>query len=290
MRSNVRSKKAAAENSNSAATTADRFMKPALSELRPKATGLPTNGGQTAPLETVNLAAYLESQENSFQDILKCHRIMSMESVILEIGCGCGAIARAIAVNNPTMGVIATDKYDFSYQEPATSHYCRMALSWRRKQLTAQTAPLDNLITLRAAVELLQFLPDHSIDSLLMVNPEPAVGKAVLAFLAAHSLESKIKPGKRQIVVKPYSREIGVMACGGLEFDHGEDWSRGLGFLFESPYTFTQADPVLWSVDVNRLSPYSKNSTQQDVYICKDLPHPETGFGRRSDKIDSIRI
>jgi hypothetical protein len=258
----------------------------ASAALHPKKTGLP-KGCVTGHLKS--LAAYLEAQGNRFEDIRKCDRILSMKWVVLEIGCGCGDVALAIAARNPEIGVIATDKYDISSRDDSTSHYCRMASSWQKKQLTAQNTPLDNLVILRAEVDLLRFIPDQNIDSVVMVNPEPKVGKAVLAFIAAHRLESKIKPGDRQIIVKPYSREIGVMACGGLEFDHGEDWSRGLGFLFESSYTFTKADPELWSVNINNLSPYSKNSTQQDVYVCKDLHNLPAEIVMPSIGTDSIR-
>jgi hypothetical protein len=58
------------------------------------------------------------------------------------------------------------------------------------------------------------------------------------------------------------------MACGGLEFDHQADWSKGLGYLFESEFEFLKADRFHWNVDLARVSPYTKNSTQTDVYCA----------------------
>jgi hypothetical protein len=105
-----------------------------------------------------------------------------------------------------------------------------------------------------------------------LVNPEPLVGRALLDLLADPAVYAKIKPGHSQIVIVPFSREMGVVACGGYEFDHVEDWSKGLGFIKSSAFEFRRADKVQWGVDLRGSSPYSKNSTQAGVYLYGSHP------------------
>jgi hypothetical protein len=214
------------------------------------------------------LKRYLVQQENLVQEIVKLEHLLGMSKVILEIGCGGGEVAHQIALNNPDMGVIATDRYEWSHPTAGCSHYQQTALAWREQRLAVQQAPVANLVVLRADAEILHHLPAFSIDSILLVNPEPSVGRSFLAFLRESGLDGQIKPGPHQLVIVPYSREMGMMAGGGWEFDHAEDWSRGLGFLMESGFDFIKSERVHWSVDLAGLSPYTKNSTQSDVYCA----------------------
>lgn len=214
------------------------------------------------------LKIYLEQRGNRAEEIARLDSIQHMPSLILEIGCGAGEVAQEIAINNPDIGVIATDLYDWSSPLKRCSHYRQTALAWRERRLTVQLTRLSNLVVLRADAEILRYLPLKRIDSLVLINPEPKVGKAFLAFLHETGLDRHIKPGPRRLVVVPYSREIGVMSCGGLEFDHPADWSRGLGFLFESGFDFLKDDRIHWGVDLPGTSPYTTNSSQTDVYCA----------------------
>lgn len=221
------------------------------------------------------LNAYLEQQENGAAEILRLGHILGMSHIVLEIGCGRGEVAWQIAINNPDMGVIATDLYDWSGAQEGCSHYQKTADAWRGNRLAAQRATLSNLVVLRADAEILRFLPIQRLDSILLVNPEPKVGKTFLSFLHANGLDRHIKPGPRQLVIVPYSSEIGMSACGGLEFDHSEDWSKGLGFLFESAFDFSKGAQIHWGTDLATLSPYTKNSSQTDVYCAGRLAPPQ---------------
>ncbi|MFC1505178.1 hypothetical protein ACFL5W_01535 [Thermodesulfobacteriota bacterium] len=214
------------------------------------------------------LTTYLNEQQNLPDDIAKLHRILGMQHVILEIGCGDCGLAREIALKNPAWGVIATDKYAWNIPLKDGSHYQKIAVEWKEKRLEAQQAMPDNIVTLRAEADILRFLPNSSLETVLLVNPEPLVGRALLDFISEPALYAKIKPGLRQIVIIPFSREMGVVTCGGYEFDHTEDWSQGLGFIMASGFAFQAAGKVQWGVDLRGASLYSKNSTQSNVYVC----------------------
>jgi hypothetical protein len=171
------------------------------------------------------------------------------------------------------MGIIATDLYDWSHQQLEGSSYGKVARIWRERQLPAQLDTPDNLVILRAEADLLRCLPARSIDTVLLINPEPRVGKSTLDLLHAELLFLKIKAGPVQIVILPYSRELGVAVCGGFSFEHDPDWSRGLGFMMSSKFRFKIGASMQWGVDLSRISEYTKNSTQSGIYVCGD--HPE---------------
>ena len=216
------------------------------------------------------LSAYLQKRGNTHQEIQKTLRLLAMPGTLLEIGCGGGEAALAIAEKNPRLGIVATDRYDCTDACTPAAGYRKVALQWQAHTLGAQRADLSNLVLLRAEASLLRCLPDKSIDAVLMVNPEPAVGKIVIDLLDTENLIAKVRPGNRRLVVLPYSREMGAIACGGYEFEHDADWSRGLGFLKSSRFDFHRAVPVQWGVDLQHVSGYSGHSTQQDVYVFGD--------------------
>lgn len=215
----------------------------------------------------LRLTTYLNEQQNLPEDIDNLHRILAMQHVILEIGCGACETALEIARKNPDWGVIATDKYAWDVSAAESSHYQKLAQEWKSIRLKVQQTVPANMIILRAEAEILNFIPDQRIDSVLMVNPEPLVGQAFLDLLSEHLFYAKIKHGNRQIVIVPFSREMGVATCGGYEFEHAEDWSMGLGFIMASRFKFKKVDRVQWDVDLRGSSTYSKNSTQTNVYL-----------------------
>ena len=68
---------------------------------------------------------------------------------------------------------------------------------------------------------------------------------------------------------------MGITACGGYEFDTEADWSRGTGFMVESPFDFKEDTRTQWAVDLGAFSDYSKNSTQTGVSVCQNVGiHP----------------
>ena len=214
------------------------------------------------------LAAYLRDHGNRPDDICKANRLLQMPRVLLEIGCGAGEAARLIALKNPDMAVIASDIFDGATASCEGSYYGRIARQWRDGRLPAQQESPANLVILRAEAEVLRYLPLAAIDTILLVNPEPRVGRAFLELLLKDDLYRRIKEGPARIVILPYSRELGVMACGGCDFEHDPDWSRGLGYIMGSGMPFRRDLPVQWGVDLRRVSSYSGNSTQSEIYIC----------------------
>jgi hypothetical protein len=213
------------------------------------------------------LNGYLLAQGNTAAEIARLHYVLKKPTVILEIGCGSGEVAWQIAQKNPNIGVIATDQFNCPVPADASFGYQQVAEAWQNGCLPVQQTTPDNLLVLRAECELLQFLPCRAIDTLLLINAEPIVGRNFVNFIQGEAFCRKLRPGHRQIVILPYCREMGVMACGGYEFDHAEDWSRGLGYILGSRLAFKKGARMQWGVDLRRVSPYSGNSTQSDIFV-----------------------
>lgn len=249
-------------------------IKPSLSATasyrHEKTPGIPPRPPEIHP---ESLITYLTTWENDSLETSRLRKILQLPYVIIEIGCGSGMLAGEVARKNPQIGIIATDTYDWAIPDFCGSHYREEAMLWKERRLEIQRNHPDNLVSLRADVSILFYLPEASVDTVLLINPEPAVGRAVLKFLAEPAVYRKIRPGENQIVVQPFSREMGVSCCGGNQFDHGGDWSRGLGFLMDSGFSFRKGPPVLWQVNLSRFSPYSHNSTQSDVYRFGNVQH-----------------
>jgi len=223
------------------------------------------------PSNTGNLASYLENQGNRPDSIARFNTILKMSTVILELGCGNSEISWQIAMKNPDIGIVATDLYRSPCLTDSDSGYARANRSWVNGLLKAQVLAPDNLAVLRADADIIRFLPVKSIDTVLLINPEPAMGRAFLKFLEEDLVASAIRPGSRQLVIKPFSKKMGVTTCGGYEFDTEADWSRGIGFMMESPFNFKESAETQWEVDLGAFSDYSKNSTQTGVSICGNI-------------------
>ena len=236
--------------------------------------GLNSNpsGSPLSVAESALVDSYLQDQGNNSADIAKLHQVLQYPYVILEIGCGGCELAMQIAEQNHSLGIIATDLYECPTGNDTGSGYHRVARDWKESRLAAQQVPLENLVVLKSEIDLLRLLPDQSVNTVLIINPEPKVGKILLDTLYRDSLHARIKPGPKQIVILPYCREMGVFACGGYEFEHDEDWSRGLGFMMASGFKFRKAQQVQWGVDLYRTSPYWRSSTQTDVFVYGNGP------------------
>ena len=213
------------------------------------------------------LSHYLFGQGNPPAEIARLPQVLKKDRVILEIGCGSCEVAWQIALMNPDIGVVATDFYPWETPADEGSFYQKVAAAWRAGSLPVQQDTPPNLVILRAESEILRLLPDRAVDTLLLINPEPLMGKAFIDFLMGNDLCRKIRPGHKQIVIIPYCRELGVMACGGYEFQHADDWSRGLDYVMDGRLRFQRGDRLQWGVDLHRASPYSRNSTQGGIFI-----------------------
>jgi hypothetical protein len=218
------------------------------------------------------LLCYLQGRQNCAKDIEKLNDILQMPQVLLEIGCGSADAASQIAMKNPGIGVIATDLYAGSGQPSGGSGYGKIAHAWRDQCLPAQVDTPANLVVLRAEACLLRCLPARAIDTVFLLNPEPSVGKSFLTLIQEDAVLSKIKQGLMQIVILPFSRELGLAACGGFSFDHDPDWSRGLGFIMGSGLRFRRETSIHWGLDLSLISAYTKNSTQRGVYAWGEPP------------------
>lgn len=231
-------------------------------------TGITGPAAEPGPFDPLALDAHLDANGNAPGTIMEVLNVLSMETVIVEIGCGSAEVAWQIAVKNPGIGVIATDIYQLPCSTEPYSDYGKVARIWRNRMLRAQIFKPANLAIIRTEADILPLLPRHSIDTLMMINPEPRVGKSFLDYISENErFENIIKPGPLQIVVKPFSRVTGMADGCCLEFEHGSDGSRGLGFLMESRFAFRKGNRVQWFVDLNSASAYSRRSTQQDVYV-----------------------
>ena len=235
-----------------------------------------------------SLTTYLTMQENSPDDIVKLKSMLQMDKIILEIGCGSGGIAREIAQKNPDIGVIATDQYAWAVPARHASNYEKTALAWKEKRLENQSDAQGNLALLRADLNILYHFPENCVDTILLVNSEPNVGLAFMKSLRDPVMYRKIKSGEKQVVLLPFSKEMGVACCGGYEFDHSEDWSPGLGFMMASGFDFHRGEPVQWHVNLVKSSPYSANSTQKDVYIFRSGPQPDGSVKKPSGFISKL--
>jgi hypothetical protein len=227
------------------------------------------------PVHLDSLGVYLMSQGNLPCDISRLHTILQLDEIIMEIGCGNGSIAREIARKNTKIGVIATDQYDWTGPNRYGSSYQKTAFAWKERKLDSQKDAPDNLVLLRADIGMLAHLPENRLDTIFLINPEPKVGLAFMESLRDQAVYRKIKPGETQIVILPFSREMGVTCCGGYEFDHDKDWSRGLGFMMASAFDFRKGSPVQWQVDLVKSSLYTGSSTQKDVYVFGSRPPVE---------------
>ena len=226
------------------------------------------------PIHTEDQAAYLARQGNRPEMLARLNHILNMDATILELGCGNAEIAWQIASQNPDVGVIATDIYHSPCLTGSVSGYAKASRAWTNGLLKAQILAPDNLVILRAGACLLSLLPPESISTILMVNPEPAVGRAFLKLLAETTAYRAVRAGSSQLVIKPFSKKMGVVTCGGYEFNTEADWSRGIGFMLDSPFVFSDAPRTQWNVDLGVFSDYSKNSTQAGVSVCGNIGLP----------------
>ena len=191
------------------------------------------------------LQNYLEGlNQGHHNEIVKLLEALSnlerFTDVIWEIGCGNAALAWDIASKNPTNLVIAIDIY-----EPHSA-YTSIVDQWERGQLKAQLQPLPNLVVIRAKSDILQYMPDGSINDILLVNYHfPFFEELLNNLINSPMLKAKIRQDGR-VVIKPHSEDWRTYPYKwelelGIEFSPLGTKIYGVDFLEEE-------DENLWSV------------------------------------------
>ncbi len=195
----------------------------------------------------VNLKAYLENLGNTAEDAEKAAAFFNGQNsspLLLELGAGRGKTVYELAAKNPNIRFLAADRYDRRY-------YHLINEAWRGRRLSAQLRPLDNLVLVRSHLEIFQYLPDHCLDYLLLVNSDPDLMHALANGFAGGELMKKMKPGG-QIVVKPYEFH---MANGPL-------------FGFDRVLHFSQTDTVFLRVDLDTHSDFSVTNPGSSLKVA----------------------
>ncbi len=163
------------------------------------------DGGEKGPFEDSGPAGkmreFLLGRDGSnSRSIDSLWRVLERGSRLLEIGSGRTDAAVAIAAKNHDLGVIATDIYN---ENSGTEVYRAYAEEWRQGGLLGQELRLDNLALLKCGAEILEYLPDSSLDYILLVNPEmSAVEELAHEFKDKGGLK-KLKPGGK-VVIRSY--------------------------------------------------------------------------------------
>ena len=149
------------------------------------------------------LKKYFLDYSNPEKEVRKAIQILqNYEIIFLEIACGDANVANQIATHNEKVGVIATDIFNF---RNSTLGYAEYAEKWEAGELEGQVHKKDNLAILRAeALDIFDYIPDNSLNYILLANPVPHVSKSLLSSL--EYVSKKIKPGG-QIIIKPYFRD-----------------------------------------------------------------------------------
>lgn len=130
-------------------------------------------------------------QGNDRVDISRFIGILSRPGAkLLEIGCGSGDAARFIAGHHEDIGVMATD---ISYDKDG--------MLAEEERLGAQGTALPNLAFAQSLQDIVEYLPDASIDYILLVSPEDTVIGELFEMIGP--LKIKLKAGG-QIIIKAY--------------------------------------------------------------------------------------
>jgi hypothetical protein len=94
----------------------------------------------------------------------------------LEIGCGDALVSAEIAKSHPDSNVIATDQFKRK-QEQGFVLYTEVTADWEKGRLKAQKEAKElgfanHLAIARAEFDILLEVPDHSLDYLMLINPD----------------------------------------------------------------------------------------------------------------------
>ena len=193
---------------------------------------------------------YLRLMGNRTGDIQKAVQLLARQrfsrrlSLLVELGAGRAQIAFELAMRHPNLLVLAADVYDPSYE--------LISSDWDNRKFLAHDFPLKNLAVLRAGVDILHYLPDESLKTLLLINPEGTVASSVTQLISDGIIQRKLQP-KPQVVVKPFER-LGI-------------WMRK---YFPEDWVLEKRNSHYLGVDLDKTSDFPSSlykTVSQETYI-----------------------
>jgi len=196
---------------------------------------------------------YLKELGNNKDPITKIQEFLKSsvknnDKTLLEIGSGDTGVAMAIATQNPDMKIITTDEWNTN---PHTAHaeYLPSAEKFQQGTLAAQTSQLNNIVALRAYANILFYLPDASLDHILLVNPSLGAIKDLIVLIKEFQLADKLKPNG-QIIIK------------------ANDITQYLGLINEQIYFQEASGYEIFNVDLHQTSQqWNMDILKRKVYI-----------------------
>ncbi|MDP8264788.1 MAG: hypothetical protein P9M12_04840 [Candidatus Aceula lacicola] len=166
----------------------------------------------------------LLSFDNTKEEIGKVYNLVNEskkngKKLLLEFGGGDAEAVRAIAELNQKKDIVSitTDQYAID-KERAPRLYLDNAEEFEKRRLPAQTQGLENLVVARAEADILLYLPDNSLDYILLVNPNSIAVESLVAVIKNFDVMKKFKKGAK-IIIKTSSREGKYIPALMEEFD-----------------------------------------------------------------------
>ncbi len=199
---------------------------------------------------------YLLSLQNTEESVMKMRSLITSPSdnvrstkKLLELEAGSTAVAEAIAKKNEgEMDVIATDEWD-SNPETAQKEYLQYGQDFEHGQLIAQKSSLGNIVAIRAYADLIRYIPDKSLDYILLVNPSRAIIKDLVVLIREFGLADKLKP-TGQIIIKT-----------------GQSVEQYLG-LISAKFDFTSSDNFnMFGIDLHETADWEDDIFKGKLYI-----------------------
>jgi len=158
-------------------------------------------------------AAYLRAQ-NRFQDMValaldfirqRKQTKGDQDRLILSLASGSTKFEAEVARRNASYRVIATDLYPAGSKYGYTSNFNLRKLEGQ--ELAQKQKEKKNITVLRGGIEnVLRYVPESSLDDIVMIHPENAGVDELLKVLNSGELEKKLRPGGR-IIIRPTYRE-----------------------------------------------------------------------------------
>ncbi|HOX54951.1 MAG TPA: aminotransferase class V-fold PLP-dependent enzyme, partial [Candidatus Omnitrophota bacterium] len=247
------------------------------------------------------LGVYLWQQGNTQGDIWGARRLLLRRFAsrddrprkkLLELGSGDSRIAWEIANINAgrALDVIATDPWDMQIQG-----YTRYAQAFGQRSLVAQKSALDNLTVARARADILIYLPDDSIDYILLVNPCVQAVRDLVVLIREYGLSRKLRANGRIVIkadrslIDKYSRLFGGVLSFvrlkdynmfGVDLHEASDWRDEIfkGAVHVARKTDARAGcffglPLLGASVNNGIQLFACEQCGQDVMELKGLVH-----------------
>lgn len=157
--------------------------------------------------------------------------------IIIELGSGRTINAAKIALANPDALVIATDAYN-SNPKTALEDYLPYARDFEAGMLPAQKIGLNNLIVLRSFADILLYLPDASVDNVVIVYPAIDILREFFLLIKSYDAHKKFKPGAKAAIITRDEDKVKsvahIMRFGiqshtkflGVDLKENSDWSK----------------------------------------------------------------